>query len=116
MHLMVDFNQGLNLGEALQRCHLIDDLGLTWIEELIVYDDLDGFARLTATLKTPIQIARTSMARAISTRLCRKKRAISLCRTSCASAVSRVGSEPRPSLEPLACRCRRISTRRLQRR
>jgi mandelate racemase len=56
MHLMVDFNQGLNLGEALQRCHLIDDLGLTWIEEPIVYDDLDGFARLTATLKTPIQI------------------------------------------------------------
>ena len=25
MHLMVDFNQGLNLGEALERCHAIDD-------------------------------------------------------------------------------------------
>lgn len=56
MHLMVDFNQGLNLAEALQRCHMIDDLGLTWIEEPIVYDNLDGYAQLTAELKTPIQI------------------------------------------------------------
>ena len=28
MHLMADFNQGLDLGEALQRCHGIDDIGL----------------------------------------------------------------------------------------
>ena len=56
MQLMVDFNQGLDLGEALQRCHLIDDLGLAWIEEPIVYDNLDGYAQLAAELKTPIQI------------------------------------------------------------
>jgi mandelate racemase len=56
MHLMVDFNQGLDLAEALQRCHSIDDLGLAWIEEPIVYDNLDGLAQLTAELKTPIQI------------------------------------------------------------
>ena len=56
MELMADFNQGLNLAEALQRCHLIDDLGLAWIEEPIVYDNLDGYAQLTAQLKTPIQI------------------------------------------------------------
>ena len=56
MNLMVDFNQGLHLGEALERCHAIDDLGLTWIEEPIVYDNLEGYARLTAELKTPIQI------------------------------------------------------------
>jgi mandelate racemase len=54
--LMVDFNQGLDLAEALQRCHAIDDLGLTWIEEPIVYDNFDGLAHLTADLKTPIQI------------------------------------------------------------
>ncbi len=54
--LMVDFNQGLHLGEALQRCHMIDDLGLAWIEEPIVYDNFDGFAQLAAELKTPIQI------------------------------------------------------------
>jgi mandelate racemase len=56
MALMVDFNQGLGLGEALQRCHAIDDLGLAWIEEPIVYDNLDGYAQLAAELKTPIQI------------------------------------------------------------
>ena len=55
-HLMVDFNQGLDLAEALQRCHTIDDLGLAWIEEPIVYDNLDGYARLAAELKTPLQI------------------------------------------------------------
>jgi mandelate racemase len=55
-HLMVDFNQGLNLAEALQRCHMIDNLGLDWIEEPIVYDNFAGFARLAAELKTPIQI------------------------------------------------------------
>jgi mandelate racemase len=56
MHLMVDFNQGLHRGEALERCHAIDDAGLAWIEEPIVYDDLDGFAGLARALKTPIQI------------------------------------------------------------
>ena len=56
MHLMVDFNQGLHLGEALQRCHAIDDFGLDWIEEPIVYDNLDGYVQLAAELKTPIQI------------------------------------------------------------
>jgi mandelate racemase len=56
MQLMVDFNQGLDLAEALARCHAIDGLGLAWIEEPIVYDNLDGFARLAAQLKTPIQI------------------------------------------------------------
>ena len=56
INLMVDFNQGLDFAEALQRCHAIDDLGLAWIEEPIVYDNLDGYARLAADLKTPIQI------------------------------------------------------------
>jgi mandelate racemase len=56
MHPMVDFNQGLNLAEALQRCHMIDDHGLAWIGEPLVYDDLDGHAQLAAELETPIQI------------------------------------------------------------
>ena len=56
IELMVDFNQGLNLGDALQRCHAIDDFGLAWIEEPIVYDNLDGYTQLAAELKTPLQI------------------------------------------------------------
>jgi mandelate racemase len=55
-HLMIDFNQGLNLAEALNRCHMIDEHGLAWIEEPIVYDNLDGYTRLACELKTPIQI------------------------------------------------------------
>jgi mandelate racemase len=56
VRLMVDYNQGLNLAEAIERCHMIDDYGLDWIEEPVVYDNLDGHARLAAELKTPIQI------------------------------------------------------------
>jgi L-alanine-DL-glutamate epimerase-like enolase superfamily enzyme len=56
MSLMVDFNQGFQFGEVLERCHAIDDLGLAWIEEPIVYDNFEGYARLTADLKTPVQI------------------------------------------------------------
>ncbi|MCA6108593.1 enolase C-terminal domain-like protein [Bradyrhizobium cenepequi] len=56
MHLMADFNQGLDLAEALKRCHMIDDHGLAWIEEPIVYDNLDGYAKLATELRTPLQI------------------------------------------------------------
>jgi mandelate racemase len=56
MSLMVDFDQGFQLGEALERCHAIDDLSLAWIEEPIVYNNLEGYVRLTADLKTAIQI------------------------------------------------------------
>ena len=75
MHLMVDFNQGLDLAEAMQRCESIDDLGLTWIEEPIVYDDLDSYHKLAADLKTPIQIGENfygprSLHRAIQMEAC----------------------------------------------
>jgi mandelate racemase len=56
MELMADFNQGLNFADALQRCHMLDDSGLAWIEEPIVYDNIDGYAQLTAEIRTPIQI------------------------------------------------------------
>lgn len=56
VQLMADFNQGLQFGEALERCHMLDELGLTWIEEPLVYDNYEGHARLAAELKTPIQI------------------------------------------------------------
>jgi mandelate racemase len=54
--VMADFNQGLDFGEALRRCHALDDLGLAWIEEPLVYDNVDGLARLAAQVRTPIQI------------------------------------------------------------
>jgi mandelate racemase len=54
--LMVDYNQGLDLAEAMERCRLIDDAGLAWIEEPLAYDNFDGHARLAADLRTPVQI------------------------------------------------------------
>ena len=54
--LMVDFNQGLSLGDALRRCHALDAEGLYWFEEPIAYNNLDGYARLTRELKTPVQL------------------------------------------------------------
>jgi len=56
MALMADFNQGLDMAEALTRCPAIDDLGLAWIEEPILYENFAGCAKLAAQLKTPIQI------------------------------------------------------------
>ena len=54
--LMVDFNQGLSLGDALTRCHALDQQGLYWFEEPIVYDNLSGYAQLTRELRTPVQL------------------------------------------------------------
>jgi mandelate racemase len=54
--LMTDFNQGMTFGEALQRMHGLDDQGLYWFEEPIVYDNIDGCAQITREIRTPIQI------------------------------------------------------------
>lgn len=54
--LMCDFNQGMSFGEALQRCHALDDQGLYWFEEPIVYNNMQGYVQLTRELKTPVQI------------------------------------------------------------
>jgi mandelate racemase len=54
--LMSDFNQGLTLGEALQRMHGLDDQGLYWFEEPIAYDDYEGCAQITREMKTPLSI------------------------------------------------------------
>ena len=54
--LMVDFNQGLSLGDALHRCHALDGQGLYWFEEPIAYDNFAGYAQLTRELTTPVQL------------------------------------------------------------
>ncbi len=54
--LMVDFNQGLSLGDALHRCHALDGEGLYWFEEPITYNNLAGYAQLTRELDTPVQL------------------------------------------------------------
>lgn len=54
--LMVDYNQALSLGEALERGRALDEEDITWLEEPIRHDDYAGAARLTRELRTPVQI------------------------------------------------------------
>ena len=54
--LMCDFNQGLSLGDALARCHGLDDQGLYWFEEPIAHGNIDGYAQLARELDTPVQL------------------------------------------------------------
>lgn len=53
--LMVDFNQALGLGDALRRCHELDEQNLYWFEEPIAYDNLAGYAQLAQQVRTPLQ-------------------------------------------------------------
>lgn len=60
--LMVDFNQGLTVNEALRRGRMIDDEGgVHWIEEPVRADDFAGNARITREVATPIQIGENFM-------------------------------------------------------
>jgi mandelate racemase len=73
--LMVDFNQGLSLGDALARCHALDDEGLYWFEEPIIYNNLSGYAQLARELQTPVQMGENfygprAMNDALSARAC----------------------------------------------
>jgi mandelate racemase len=54
--LVADYNQGLTLNEALERCRALDGEGLAWIEEPLRYDDLDGHARIARDIATPVML------------------------------------------------------------
>lgn len=54
--LMVDYNQSLPVGEALDRVRVLDGEGLHWIEEPTRADDYAGHARIAAAARTAIQL------------------------------------------------------------
>lgn len=54
--LISDFNQCQSLTSALRLLHALDDQGLDWFEEPIVFDDYAGCARPANELKSPIPI------------------------------------------------------------
>lgn len=54
--ILVDYNQCLKAEEAMRRCQALDELGLYWIEEPVVANDLISAARLAACCMTPIQL------------------------------------------------------------
>jgi mandelate racemase len=57
IRLMVDYNQALEVDEALRRGRVLEgEDDLYWLEEPIRHDDYVGAARLARELKVPIQI------------------------------------------------------------
>jgi mandelate racemase len=60
--LMVDFNQGLSVAEAIKRGRMIDDEGgVCWIEEPIRADDFSGCSEIRRQIHTPIQLGENFM-------------------------------------------------------
>jgi mandelate racemase len=53
--VMVDYNQSLNVAEAIERGRQLDAEGLAWIEEPVRADDYEGHAAVARELRTPIQ-------------------------------------------------------------
>ena len=53
--IMVDYNQSLTPAEAVQRLRVLDDEGLTWVEEPTLAHDYAGHALVAAQARTPIQ-------------------------------------------------------------
>ena len=54
--LMVDYNQALDVDEALKRGRALDRESIAWLEEPIRHDDYAGAALLARELSVPVQI------------------------------------------------------------
>ena len=54
--LMTDYNQGLDVAEAIRRGRALDGEGLYWIEEPVRAEDFAGAAQVAAAIATPVQI------------------------------------------------------------
>jgi mandelate racemase len=55
MRIMVDYNQCLTPTEAVERLRVLDDEGLTWVEEPTLAHDYAGHAIVAREARTPIQ-------------------------------------------------------------
>ena len=55
MSIMVDYNQCLMPTEAVERLRVLDDEGLTWVEEPTLAHDYAGHAMVAREARTPIQ-------------------------------------------------------------
>lgn len=55
MAIMVDYNQCLTPTEAVERLRVLDEEGLTWVEEPTLAHDYAGHALIAREARTPIQ-------------------------------------------------------------
>jgi mandelate racemase len=53
--IMVDYNQSLTPVDAIERLRVLDNEGLTWVEEPTLAHDYAGHARIAQVAATPIQ-------------------------------------------------------------
>ena len=53
--IMVDYNQSLTPADAVQRMRVLDQEGLTWVEEPTLAHDYAGHAQVAREAQTPIQ-------------------------------------------------------------
>lgn len=61
--LMADANQQLNESQAIRLGRMLEEFDLTWFEEPLPAWDLDGLARVSAALDTPIASGETEYTR-----------------------------------------------------
>jgi len=52
--VMVDANQALTLSRAIRTAKRLEDYALTWIEEPLPRDDIEGYQRLAASTSIPL--------------------------------------------------------------
>ena len=53
--LMVDYNQCLSPTEAIRRIRMLEPFDLSWVEEPVIAEDLQGHAKVRAAVKVNIQ-------------------------------------------------------------
>jgi len=73
--VMTDFNQALDVSEAVRRGKALDGEGVYWIEEPIRHDDFAGCAEVARAVSTPVQIGENfsqvfDMERALAAQSC----------------------------------------------
>lgn len=61
--VLVDLNQKWSASEALSKCSLLDGLQLGWIEEPMLYTDIQGHRNLKQAIRTPIALGESMYSR-----------------------------------------------------
>jgi L-alanine-DL-glutamate epimerase-like enolase superfamily enzyme len=54
--MMIDANQGWDIGQAVQRINAYQPLAPYWVEEPMLADDIDGHGRLRQLVRSPIGV------------------------------------------------------------
>jgi mandelate racemase len=75
IQLMVDLNQSQSAADAIRRIERLATFDLTWVEEPVAAEDLEGHARVRAASPVPVQTGENwwfpaDMARAIAADAC----------------------------------------------